>query len=512
MQLKKISAIFLAAALMLFSLATVAGAEDTKIFEVEVEALTTTSTLSSSPIIYSPGEEFTVKISAGQNTGITSVKFKIDYDETALEVVSDKCKATNLFTASDELTHKVSSTGDGYFLFDSDNYPKISTATGTFVELTFVAKEVCVKNSAVAVSLFKNSDGFCMVQTASGLEVVPFASNGDTFSIHDLDTENKIITPAKCLEDGYTTYSCKACNESVVGNVVPATGHSQGKPVQENIVAPTCTKEGSYDSVVYCSVCHTELSRENKVIPILAHTPAEAVEENRVEPTCTEEGSYDSVVYCADCHTELSRETKAIPVLAHTPAEAVKENKVEPTCTKEGSYDSVVYCADCHAELSRETKAIPVLAHTPAEAVEENRVEPTCTEEGSYDSVVYCADCHTELSRENFVINALEHKYGETTVIEPEYKQEGYSTHTCTVCGYEEKFDFKPALTYILGDVNGDETINDADAVYLLMHTFFPDEYPVNQVGDFDGDGAVTDADAVYILMYTFFPEDYPIA
>lgn len=420
MQLKKISAIFLAAALMTFSLATVASAEDTKIFEVEVEALTTTSTLSSSPIIYSPGEEFTVKISASQNTGITSVKFKIDYDETALEVVSDKCKVTNLFTASDELTRKVSSTGDEYFLFYSDNYPKISTATGTFVELTFVAKEVCVKNSAVAVSLFKNSNGFCVVQTASGSEVVPFASNGDTFSIHDLDTENKIITPAKCLEDGYTTYSCKACNESVVGNVVPATGHSQDEPVEENIVAPTCT----------------------------------------------------------------------VP----------------------GSYDSVVYCADCHAELSRENNVIPVLDHTPAEAVKENIVEPTCTEEGSYDSVVYCADCHTELSRENSVISALGHKYGEITVIEPEYNQDGYSTHTCTVCGHEEKFDFKPALTYILGDINGDETINDADAVYLLMHTFFPEDYPINQVGDFNGDNSVTDADAVYLLMNTFFPEDYPIA
>ena len=420
MQLKKISAIFLAAALMIFSLATVASAEDTKIFEVEVEALTTTSTLSSSPIIYSPGEEFTVKISASQNTGITSVKFKIDYDETALEVVLDKCKVTNLFTASDELTRKVSSTGDEYFLFYSDNYPKISTATGSFVELTFVAKEICVKNSAVAVSLFKNSNGFCVVQTTSGSEVVPFASNGDTFSIHDLDTENKIITPAKCLEDGYTTYSCKACNESVVGNVVPATGHSQDEPVEENIVAPTCT----------------------------------------------------------------------VP----------------------GSYDSVVYCADCHAELSRENNVIPVLDHTPAEAVKENIVEPTCTEEGSYDSVVYCADCHTELSRENSVISALGHKYGEITVIEPEYNQDGYSTHTCTVCGHEEKFDFKPALTYILGDINGDETINDADAVYLLMHTFFPEDYPINQVGDFNGDNSVTDADAVYLLMNTFFPEDYPIA
>lgn len=406
MQLKKISAIFLAAALMIFSLATVASAEDTKIFEVEVEALTTTSTLSSSPIIYSPGEEFTVKISAGQNTGITSVKFKIDYDETALEVVLDKCKVTNLFTASDELTRKVSSTGDEYFLFYSDNYPKISTATGTFVELTFVAKEVCVKNSAVAVSLFKNSNGFCVVQTASGSEVVPFASNGDTFSIHDLDTESKIITPVKCLEDGYATYSCKACKESVVGNVVPAIGHD------------------------------------------IIHHAAQ-------EPTCTEIG-WDAYDTCSRCDYTTYVELEA---LGHD------------------------------------------LKHHAAQA-------PTCTEIG-WDEYDTCSRCDYTTYNE---LPALGHKYGETTVIEPEYNQDGYSTHTCTVCGHEEKFDFKPALTYILGDINGDETINDADAVYLLMHTFFPEDYPINQVGDFNGDNSVTDADAVYLLMYTFFPEDYPIA
>ncbi len=64
---------------------------------------------------------------------------------------------------------------------------------------------------------------------------------------------------------------------------------------------------------------------------------------------------------------------------------------------------------------------------------------------------------------------------------------------------------------YIPGDVDGVESVTDADAVYLLYHTFLPEQYPVNQPCDFDGDGQVTDADAVYLLYYTFLPDEYPL-
>jgi hypothetical protein len=86
---------------------------------------------------------------------------------------------------------------------------------------------------------------------------------------------------------------------------------------------------------------------------------------------------------------------------------------------------------------------------------------------------------------------------------------------SCVVASHE--CDFKnvsgeiQVYSVLVGDTDGNEGINKDDAIYLLMHTFFPEDYPLNQDCDFDGNGNVDKDDAIYLLMYTFFPEDYPL-
>jgi len=265
------------------------------------------------------------------------------------------------------------------------------------------------------------------------------------------DCENTGLTAGK---------HCSACGEIIIAQeIVDALGHIDGEAVEENRTEPDCENEGSYDTVVYCTVCDKELSRETIAIDALGHTSGEAVEENRTEPDCENEGSYDTVAYCTVCDKELSRETIAIDELGHTSGDAVEENRTEPDCENEGSYDTVVYCTVCDKELSRETIAIDELGHTSGDAVEENRTEPDCENEGSYDTVVYCTVCDKELSRETIAIDALGHTSGdavEENRTEPDCENEGsYDTVVyCTVC--DKELSRETITIDALGHTSGD--------------------------------------------------------
>ena len=427
MHFKKISSIFLAVALILSMLPIVGSAENTEIFKVGVEAMTAASTISDSPIIYNQGDEITVKISASQNSGLTYLQLRIDYDETVLEPVEGKYTATELFTQTsedgkqkgDRLTKKMDANGDRWFSFFFNSGLTAKHETGVFAEITFIAKETCAAETGITIELVTPNS--CGRDIVTDYINVPMEYVSDSFAIHKIDKTTGIVTPPTCTDEGYTTYPCADCKENIAGNTVAENGHDWADAVVENRKEPTCTKEGSYELAIYCKVCEDE------------------------KPD--------------------SRVTKTIAMLDHNPAEAVEENRKEATCTKEGSYDLVVYCKDCDAELSRETKTVSTVSH---KLVHHDAQKAT----------------HTQIGWDEY--------------------------DTCEDCDYTTYLEI-PMVPYIAGDVTGDDEVTDADAVYLLYATFYPEKYPLNQDADYNGDGEVTDADAVYLLYATFYPEKYPL-
>ncbi len=85
-----------------------------------------------------------------------------------------------------------------------------------------------------------------------------------------------------------------------------------------------------------------------------------------------------------------------------------------------------------------------------------------------------------------------------------------------TAQAYAEKYDREfvdLATPYTPGDIDGNEGVDNNDAIYLLYASIFGfEEYPVNQSCDFDGNGIVDNNDAIYLLYHTIFEDDYPLS
>ena len=80
--------------------------------------------------------------------------------------------------------------------------------------------------------------------------------------------------------------------------------------------------------------------------------------------------------------------------------------------------------------------------------------------------------------------------------------------------GYFGFFTAAPPETgpdYLVGDMDNNGTVDSDDAIFLLRHTLFSDDFLIYQPADFDGDGAVSSSDAVMLLNYVLFPGDYQL-
>ena len=257
-------------------------------------------------------------------------------------------------------------------------------------------------------------------------------------------------------------------------------------------------------------------SYENSTLPAgttpHTHTPGEPVQENVVPASCSEEGSYDEVVYCTECGEEISREQKTIDKLAHTPGEAKQENVVPATCKAEGSYDEVVYCTECGDEISRTPKTIDKLAHTPGEPEQDMMAgyPATCTEDGLKVMVTRCTECGEELNRQDVTIKAEGHKLNFVAEVPATATKDGVKAHyACENCdklfadaeGTVEVTAESLIIPaeFIRGDVNSDGTFDARDVTALQRKLVEYDVENYNAVAaDVDLDGTV---DAIDVTL-----------
>ena len=370
MQLKRILAIFLAAALIFSALTVSVGAEPLEeIFEVGVAAETTTP-VSSSPAIYNAGEDVTVTISADQNTGFDYLKLKVSYDPEALELVD---YTSNKLFGADSL--ETINPKTGYVLFTAI-LNSVSITTGEMFTLNFKTKADFCGETEITAQLSADNANNCMITDPAKKAIVPFVGGTAGFAVHDIDAATGVITAPTCTEVGYTTYVCAKCEESVVGDIVAENGHTEAAAVEENRVEADCTNDGSYDMVVYCEVCKTELSRATSSITAHGHS---IVKHDAKAPTCTEKG-WDAYESCSKC--DYTTYVEKSP-LGHT---VVNYAAKAPTCTEKG-WDAYVTCTKCNYTTYAEKAA---LGHS---IVKHDAKAPTCTEKG-WDAYETCSKCN----------------------------------------------------------------------------------------------------------------------
>ena len=215
-----------------------------------------------------------------------------------------------------------------------------------------------------------------------------------------------------------STYVYKECTRCHETEIIAWLSCEHETTELQNAKEATCTEAG-YTGDEICTKCG-ETVKTGEEIPALGHTSAEAVRENEVAATCTEAGSYDEVVYCSVCGEEISRETKNVEAAGHT--EEIVEGKAA-TCTEAGLTEGKK-CSVCGETLVAQEE-IPALGHTE---VTDEAVEASCGSSGKTEGS-HCSECGEIIVAQEIVPATGRHAY------ESVINGDGSITYTCPDCG-----------------------------------------------------------------------------
>ena len=151
---------------------------------------------------------------------------------------------------------------------------------------------------------------------------------------------NGIVTVLKCTGTAIITAKSKV-DDNITATTTIAATHSDSEiilpiVVKENVIDATCTKEGSYDEVVYCSTCNEELSRKSKIIEKLNHSWNNGTITKHAN--CKEEGI--KTYTCTGCS---GTKTETIPATGHS----FDNGKITKTATYDEEGIKTYTCSKC---------------------------------------------------------------------------------------------------------------------------------------------------------------------
>lgn len=156
-------------------------------------------------------------------------------------------------------------------------------------------------------------------EIVTGLSGVEFSFDGSDWS-----TENAAAVGHDEFVTGYIRFAeTDILNPSPAASLTLRSGH--GELTHHGRSEPNCISEGNTE-YWECGLCARyfldeagtqETALKNVVLAKTGHTPGEAVRENEIPATCTADGSYDEVTYCTVCSEKYSTEHKTIPAAGH---------------------------------------------------------------------------------------------------------------------------------------------------------------------------------------------------
>ena len=217
-------------------------------------------------------------------------------------------------------------------------------------------------------------------------------------------------------------------------------------------------------------------------------------------PTCMEDGYTTYTCLCGSSYT-----AEPVSRLGH---EEITHAAKTQTCTGIG-WEAYVTCSRCDYTTYED---LPALGHDWTEKLEDaahlKDAAENCTQRNTY--WYDCSRCAL-VSETLFYTGASAGPHSFTERILDDIHRvpgTGSAVRYYYDCAYCEAMGTQ---SFLKGDLNNDDAVDEDDALYLLKHILLPEHFVANQPVDFDGSGNTDEDDVIYLLQYVLMPTVFPL-